>query len=283
MPLKQKPTVGLAASPVRYDGVTKALELIEDSVADRISSSMRIVIKPDFFFTKQGLCTSVDAVRAILDFVFEYTNKKITIAEGLYNGGEIQPVFHRAGLHELADDYGLKYVDLNRDAFVTISLGSDQLSLAKGSRLSLRVAKTILNSDFRISVAVPKLTGVRFSAAMTNMAIGGLISNGTAAVKNNKAKLLSGRYYDAAVAELLKVVRPHLSVVDGFKSVVNNRSVETNFCAASADGIAADVIAASALGNALNKRISRQKYLELCSRAGIGQSSLSKIAVVGNS
>ncbi len=257
-----KPKVAVVRNAVRYDGITKSLEMIQGSVADRISGSMRIVIKPDFFFTRQGMSTSVDAVKAVLDFVLQFTNKKITIAEGLYNGREIKPVFHNAGLHELAEDYGVKYVDLNRDESITISL--------KG--LALRVAKTAINSDFRISLAVPKLVGGSFSAATANMAIGGVIGSG-------KAKLLSGKNHAAAVAEILKVIRPQLSVVDGFESVVNKRSIETNFCVASADGVAADVVVAAALGKALNRRISKQKYIEMCSRAGIGQSSLSRISL----
>lgn len=272
MPPKHKPIVGLAKGSIRYDIVTKSLQLIEESVKERIANSMRIVIKPDFFFTKQGMHISADAVKAVLDFIMEFTNKKITIAEGLYDGSEVQPVFHKADLHELHDDYGLKYVDLNRDEFVTISLNN---------KLSVRVAKTILNSDFRISVAVPKLAGNRFSAAATNMAIGSLVSSGKSKDKNDKARLMASGNYDAAVAELLKIIKPSLAVVDGFESVVNKKSIETNFCVASADAVAADVVAAAALGNNLKKKLKKQKYLEMCSKAGIGRSSLSEMAVAG--
>lgn len=272
MPPKRKSVVGLAKGPVRYDAVTKSLRLIEESVKERIASSMRIVIKPDFLFTKQGMHTSADSVKAVLDFILEFTNKKITIAEGLYDGSEVQPAFHKADLHELHEDYGLKYVDLNRDEFIAISV-------AKG--LSVRVAKTILNSDFRISVAVPKLAGSNFSAATANMALGSLISSGKPKDKNDKARLVSSKNHDSAVAELLKVVKPSLAVVDGFESVIGNKSFETNFCIASADAVAADVVAAAALGKGLKKKIPKQKYLELCGRAGIGRSSLSDIAVVG--
>lgn len=266
-----KLAVAVARDAVRYDGILKSLELIQDSITEKISNSMRIVIKPDFFLPRQEMSTSADAVKAVLDFVLDYTNKKITIAEGLYNGREIEPVFHNAGLHELAEDYGLKYVDLNRDEYVKVSLQKN---------LALRVAKTVINSDFRISLAIPKLVGGNFSAATANMAVGSVISSGTTAVKNDKARLLSGKNYAVAAAEILKVIRSNLSVVDGFKSVVNSKSVETNFCAASADGVAADVVAASALGKALNRKISKQKYLETCSRAGIGQSSIGKIRIV---
>lgn len=267
-----KSTVAIAKGSIRYDTVTKSLRLIEQSVKERIANSMRIVIKPDFFFTKQGMHTSADAVKAVLDFILEFTNKKITIAEGLYDGSEVQPAFHKADLHELHEDYGLKYVDLNKDEFVAISV-------AKG--LSVRVAKTILNSDFRISVAIPKLAGSNFSAATENMALGSLISSGKSAAKNDKAKLTSSKNHDAAIAELLKVVKPSLAVIDGFESVISNKSFATNFFVASTDAVAADVVAAAALGKELKKKIPRQKYLELCSRVGIGQSLLSKIAVVG--
>ncbi|MBI2141431.1 DUF362 domain-containing protein [Candidatus Woesearchaeota archaeon] len=272
MPPKHKSTVGLARGHVRYDTVLKSLQLIEESVSERIASSMRIVIKPDFFFTGQGMSTDVDAVKAVLDFILEFTNKKITIAEGLYDGSEVQPVFHKADLHELHDDYGLKYVDLNRDGFVTIAVSK---------ALSVRVAKTVLNSDFRVSLAVPKLASSRFSAATANIAIGSIISNGKSLKKNDKEKLSSTKYYGSAIAEVLKVVKPSFAVVDGFESVVNKKGLETNFCVSSADAVAADVVAAAALGKGLEKKIPKQKYLELCGKAGIGRSSIGKIAVVG--
>ncbi len=275
--MRARAVAALTGGAVRYDNVFKALEQVEPSVAERLSGSSSIVIKPDFFFARQGMSTSVDSVRAVLDFIGQFTNRKIAIAEGLYSGKEIQPAFHNALFHELREDYGLKYVDLNRDEFVAIRLGSDALSMARGSRLVVRVAKTVLNSDFRVSLAVPKLAGSRFSAATVNMAVGSVISR----AKNDKACLLESRRFDAEIAELLEVVRPHLAVVDCFDFVVGNKSVEANLCVASADCVAADVTAAVALGKKLKRKVPRQGYLASCSRAGLGQSSLRKINVVG--
>ena len=203
--------------------------------------------------------------------MLEFTNKKITIAEGLYDGANVQNLFHRAQLHQLAEDYGLNFIDLNRDEFVTVRLSD---------KFSVRVAKTIINSDFRISLAVPKLLGGRYAGTLANLAIGSLISNAKTFAKNDKAKLVSSRNYDVAVAEILKVVRPSLAVVDGFESVVNKKSVETNFCVASADGVAADVVTAAALGNELNRKVSTQKYLQMCQKAGLGQSVAAKIRII---
>ncbi len=279
--MTSRSAVAIVRSAVRYDGILQSLELVQDSFVERLADSMRIVIKPDFFFTKHGMSTSVDAVRAVLDFILEFTNKKITIAEGLYDGGNINKVFHNAQLHELHDDYGIKYVDLNKDEFVTIRLGADALSLASGSSLSVRVAKTIINSDFRISLAVPKILRGNYHSAMANLALGSVISNAKTLAKNDKAKIISSRHSAGAIAEILKVARPSLAVVDGFESVAGKRSLETNFCVASADGVAADAVAAAALGSRLKKKIPKQKYLELCQKAGLGQSSLGKINVVG--
>src|SRR3989344_6558237 len=218
--MHSKPSVALVKSAVRYDGVFQALELVKDSIVERLAGSARIVIKPDFFFTKQGMSTSVDAVRAVLDFILEFTNKKITIAEGLYGGGSVQTVFHDAKLHELHEDYGLRFVDLNKDEFVTLRLGSD---------LSVRAASTIINSDFRISLAVPKLLKSSYRCSLDNIALGSVVSNGKALAKNDKAKIISSSRYAWAVTEVLKVVRPSLAVVDGFDSAVGMKRFESNF------------------------------------------------------
>lgn len=270
--MSSKSAVALVKNAVRYDGILQSLELVQDSFVKRLADSMRIVIKPDFFFQKQRMSTSADAVKAVLDFILEFTNKKITIAEGLPAGSDIRSVFHGAGLHELADDYGLRFVDLNKDDYVAIAVSK---------ALRLRVAKTVLNSDFIISVAVPKLSGSRFSCAVANVAVGSILRTGKSAATNDKQKLISSKNYGAAVAEIMKVAKPSLAVVDGFYSVVSNKNPETFFCVASADAVAADTVAASALAKLRNRKIPRQKYLELCSRAGIGQSSLASIKVVG--
>lgn len=278
MPFDKKPDVALVAAPVRYDAVLKALGLIESAVREKLAGSSRIVIKPDFSFSPKGLCTSADAVRAVLDFIMEFTNKRITIAEGLFGGKEAQPAFHDAGLHELATDYGLKFVDLNRDEFIAMKLGRDNLSVARGSRLSVRLAKMILNSDFRISVAVPKLMGNRFSASSANLALGSVISAGGR--DNGKARLLGSKGYPQEAAEILEVVRPSLAVIDGFNSEVNKRANETNFAVASADAVAADVVAMAALGKRLKKKLPRQESLEALRKAGLGQSSLAMIKML---
>ncbi|MBI3037111.1 DUF362 domain-containing protein [Candidatus Woesearchaeota archaeon] len=272
MPLKPKAGVALVKGAVRYDNILKSFEMVADSISDELSNSMRIVIKPDFFFQKRGTSTSVDAMKAVLDFILDFTNKKITVAEGLPTGSDSRPVFHQAGFHELADDYGLRFVDLNKDDYVTIAVSKT---------LRLRVAKTILNSDFIVSVAVPKLAGSRFSGAVANAAVGSVLRTGKSAATDDKRKLISSKNYDAAVAELTKVAKPSLAVVDGFYSVVGNRTPETFFCVASADAVAADVVVAAALGKELNRKIPKQEYLGMCSRAGLGQLSLAKIKVFG--
>jgi len=264
--MRSRPVVALIRGDVRYDNVFKALEKIEPSITEKLANSYRIVIKPDFLLP--NLTTSVDAVRAALDFIGEFTNKEVTVAEGLFSGAEIQPAFHNALLHELGEDYGLKYVDLNRDDSVTISLGNE---------LSVNVARTIIDSDFRISLAVPKLERGAFSAGLENIAIGSVIARGK---KNGKQQLLSTRHFGPALAELLKVVKPSLSLVDGFFSSVNGKAAETGFCVASADGVAADAVSVTALSKRIRKPVKKPVYLALCSKAGFGQSAIGKINVI---
>ncbi len=260
--LKTRPLVSLVRGMVDYDSVFKSLELIEPEISGKLSRSTRIVIKPDLF---PGARASVDAMRALLDFISEFSEKKLTLAEGLFDGSSISPAFHDAGFHELADDYGIRFVDLNKDDFVPVRLGSDPLTVARGSNLSVRVASTMLNSDFRISLAMPRVVKGIFYGGLFNIALGGLISNGKGVGKNDKARLVSSTNWEKEMAEVLEVVRPSLSVLESPRS----------FSVASSDAVAADSVAFSEFKK---KKIGKPHYLYVCSRAGLG--SLSGIKVI---
>src|SRR3989338_3711358 len=134
--------VAVVEGVVRYDNIFHALKLIQDGVADRLSGSSHIVVKPDILHVDgcSGVA-SVDAVKAVLDFVGEFTNKKVVVAEGAFVD---EDVFHRHGFHELLEDYSVRFVNLDYDDSVPVRLGSS----------SVGISKVLLESDFRISLAV---------------------------------------------------------------------------------------------------------------------------------
>ncbi len=230
------PNVSFVEGVVRYDSVFRALELIQGDVEDKISNSSHIIIKPDLLHINGcEQLTDVDSVKAVLDFVEGFTNKKVTIAEGSFAD---EDVFHRHDYHELLRDYSVRFLNLNHDGFVPIKMGSKLFN----------VSKSMLESDFRISVALLKRDRrASLLGSIPNIAIGSVLPDG-------KHDFYVGRDFHKNAAELLPLLKPRISVIDGFGAV--NPSVAI----ASSDAAAADATAAKLL------KLKNVRYLNYCGK-----------------
>ncbi len=233
------PSVSVAEGVVRYDNVFRALELIQGDVEGKISGSSHIMIKPDLLHINgcSGLA-DVDAVKAILDFVEEFTNKKITMAEGSFSG---EDVFHRHGYHELLSDYSVRFLNLNNDDFVPVKMG----------RKTFNVSKSMAESGFRVSLSVLKRDRkASLLGAIPNIVVGSVLPDG-------KSDFYAGRDFHKNVAELLPLLRPHLSVIDGFGAIKPSVAI------ASGDAVSADATAARLL------KVKNVRYLNYCGKRKI--------------
>ncbi|MAG16423.1 hypothetical protein CMO88_05180 [Candidatus Woesearchaeota archaeon] len=238
--------VALVKGVVRYDIIFKSLELIQEDVINKVSSSKRIVIKPDLLHLNGcSELTNADSVKAVLDFIEEFTNKKITIAEGSFSD---EDVFHRHNYHDLLKDYSVKFLNLNNDDSAPIKLG----------KTTINISKTLLESDFRISVAVLKRDRTSLLGAIPNMVIGSVS-------ENDKTDFYKSKTFLRNTSEIFKLIRPGLSVIDGFDSVKTN--LKTSLAIASKDAVSADTVASKILKT-------KRSYLGYCKK--------SKIKMVGS-
>jgi len=242
-------SVALVKGVVRYDNIFKALELIQPEISAEISRSTHIIIKPDLLHINGcSELVSVDAVKAVLDFVEEFTNKKITIAEGSFSEHD---VFHRHDYHDLLKDYSVKFLNLDNDDYIGIKLGNRIVN----------ISKTMLQSDFRISLAMLKRDKkTALMGSIPNLVIGSIS-------ETDKVDFYKSRMFNKDTAELFKLLKPDLSVIDGFDAPKKERKLKSSLAIASVDSVAADTAAA---------RILKIKpgYLSYCKR--------SKIKVIGN-
>jgi uncharacterized protein (DUF362 family) len=147
--------VALVRGENRYYNIRQALELLTDGVdkgpAHALSGKQRVLIKPNFVVSHMPLAaTHTDAVRAVLDFVRARYDGPITIAEG----PSVQPAaeaFRRYGYGTLAKAYDASLLDLNLDKSFPVEVYDRRLR-----PLRLDVARSVVDSDFRISVGPPK-------------------------------------------------------------------------------------------------------------------------------
>jgi len=270
-----RPIVALAESRSHYDGVSEALRLIEGQIEAGIKGKKKVFIKPNFVSTSRQLAaTHVDAVRAVLDVVNKYHSGKIIIGEG--------PSFSslRKGLVnfdylKLQSQYDVEFVDLNGDETVEVE--------AAGSQRSTRfnVSKTVVESDYRISVALPKTHDcVIATLTIKNVVVGSLVG-GT--FSHEKWKIHKGaKDMNLYIAALAKTVMPNLGVVDGFQGMegsgpVSGDPVDLRVAAASVFPASLDAVMSAVMGfNPLDIG-----YLYHLNGWGVGVADLDRIKVVG--
>jgi uncharacterized protein (DUF362 family) len=165
--------VALIRGEDRYENVKGALEQITTDVD--LTAKQRVLIKPNFVVSHMPLAvTHPEAMRAVLDFVRARYDGPLTIAEG----PSVEPAsvaFQRYGYDELAEEYGATLLDLNRDEPVAIDVYDWRLQ-----PLRLHLARSVVESDFRISIGPPKTHDVVIvTLSIKNIVMGSLISRFT--------------------------------------------------------------------------------------------------------
>lgn len=305
-----KSRVALIKGNDRYDNIAQALDLIADQI--RVADKRSVLIKPNFVSTRRQLAaTHVDAVRAVLDFLRTRYDGPITIGEGAAMSDTFEG-YENFGYLPLGETYNVRFMDLNRDDWVTAQVYDRRLH-----PLHLRLARTVVESDYRISVGPPKTHDtVIVTLSLKNMVMGSLISD--LATRSNdgqtfrrlsqwprwvinsplaeraKSAILSSRSdkmamhqgYPAinlSIYRLVRLVYPHLSVIDGFVGMEGAGPIggdPVNLCVAiaSTDPLAADTVAARLMGFDVDE----VGYLHYCRLDGLGAGDLDQIELVGN-
>jgi uncharacterized protein (DUF362 family) len=174
----------------------------------------------------------------------------------------------------LIKEYGLKVVDLGRDDDIEVEGYDRDLR-----PLSLRVARTMVESDYLISVGPPKTHDtVNVTLSLKNVVVGALSPPGQ-----------TGRFhqgYQAVNLTLFKLaahVAPDLAILDGFQAMegngpVSGDPVDWKIAIASTDFLAADSLALQLMGFSLEEI----GYLYYCQIKGLGQGNVEDMELVGD-
>lgn len=304
--------VSLVKGDQRYANVRRALDLVQEDIV--LEGAKRIVVKPNFTSVTRALAvTHVDATRALLDFLRERTSATIIVAEGSGTGSPpVMEGFRRFGYLPMKEDYDVRFVDLNDDQGVDVSLYDQQLR-----PLTLKVARTLVEADYRISICPPKTHDcVIMTASVKNMIMGSLlrrqndlseriirciariippsikrstpmvnlIANAPVNRHNHKASLHQGYpSMNLNLFKLAKMLFPHLSVIDGFQGMegagpIDGEPVNLGIAMASRDPLAADATIARIMGFNLEDI----GYLYYCYRGGLGEGDIRHISILGD-
>jgi uncharacterized protein (DUF362 family) len=227
--------VALVKGDVRYDNVFKSLELVFSEVESIVSKSYRIVVLPDFLYTKnETTVVHVDAVRAILDFITQFTNKTVTIAGSSFSIADFFSDFHYM---RLQDSYSVRLVDLYKDKLVPLrNIGVD-------------VSKTLLDSDCRISVGLLHTHNI----LLANLSLSQFLLSAIS-LTGKKELMQDPKIAHLTISALSKKLLPHFSVIDGFAGIQGDFPLSTdivrpvNVAIAGNNPLAVDAVAAAVMG-----------------------------------
>jgi len=304
------PRVALTKGRDRYTNIRQALLLVQDDI--RLEQAGTILIKPNLTSVTVPLATThVDAVRAVLDFLRERTSAEVIVAEGSGSASESARVgFRNFGYHDLRDRYGVRLVDLNADDYQEV-----ELYKADFSPIRVRVAKSVMEADFCISICPPKThDSVVITASIKNLAMGSVIRREAVFVEklyalagrlgarptaarlplklvnwvanvlgNDKLKVHQGYpVMNLNLYGLAKVLKPDLAVVDGLRAMegegpVYGEEVQLGVALAGTDAVAVDSLVARLMG--FDAR--QIGYLTYCWEGGLGQGDVSQVLILG--
>jgi uncharacterized protein (DUF362 family) len=233
----------------------------------------------------------------------------VTVAEGCAIADAMKG-FAAYGLTEVAQRYGARLVDLNRDRWVEVEVIDRDLR-----PLTLRFARTVAESDCRISLTPMKThDAVIITLSLKNLAMGSLISEGLPG-SERLMRLLSHlvrprdalypRGFGWAVRHILRsdkvamhqtyatlnynlflIARAypvHLAILDGYTAMegsgpTQGKPVDLHLAVASTDFIAADSVGARIMGF----HPEEIGYLYHAMACGLGAGAPGRISIRGN-
>lgn len=260
--------VALTKGNDRKTNVARALHLIADQLD--LTKPDRILIKPNFVSTHdQSAATHVDAVRAVLEFIRQYTSKPVTIGESAAMGSASNG-YSNYNYLPLVKEFGVRLIDFDDGDYVEVKAYDRSFK-----PMSLHLSRTTVESDFRISVCLPKThDNVIATLSLKNIVVGSL---------RHKSAIHQG--YPAMNVNLYMMARhvaPHLAVIDGFTGMEGNGPVgggivDLRLAIASTDFVAADAVAARIMGFEADEI----GYLHYCKTQGLGAGDLNEMEVLG--
>ena len=242
--------------------------LIDTGAANRIRPQSKVVIKPNLVVSRphwQGVNTDPTVVAALIEILRQIGISRITVADGSGMGYSATRAFEICGYTAMAQRYGLRLVDLERDRFV-----KTQVRLA-GPFQTLDIAQTVLECDLLINVPIMKAhTFTSITCSLKNL-------------KGVMPRALKTKFHGVdlsrAIAQLNSVVTPNLILVDGIQGDLSSETghmpVRMERMLIGTNPVEVDSVVADMLGYA-PRAIPHIRY---AAEGGLGICNLEKISV----
>jgi uncharacterized protein (DUF362 family) len=284
----ERSRVALVKGDSHVANIFEALKRIEPDVRRGLAGKKNVLIKPNMVVVKNQLtATHADCLEGILEFLSPIFKGEVIVAESPASNSATEG-FDNYGYYRLQKTYKVRFVDMDAEGSVIRHIADGRYRPQP-----VRFSRMLLDPDtYIISSAVMKTHDRAIvTLSLKNLLVAGVLkdvgfkwSPGTQA-RSDKWLVHGGKSNEAIhynLFSLAQLVRPNLSVIDGFTGMegngpVNGTAVEHRVAVASTDWLAAERVAVDLMGF----EFAKVGYLTFCAAAGMGKSELSQIEVLG--
>ena len=232
--------------------VSDALNLINFKVGKHVR---RIAIKPNlcyYWSASTGYTTDPRLVAGIIDVIREYYGEDldIKVVESDATAMRTKHVFQMLGYTKLAEEKEIELFNLSKGVL------EERKVKVNGQEFTFKVPKILLDADLFINV--PKLKIMRevvITCALKNLF--GCIGS--------PRKIAYHPHLKEAIVGISKVLKPHLTIVDGMVAL-GRFPAKLGLIMASVDSFSVDWVAARIMGY----NPSRIKYLKIAKKEKVG-------------
>ncbi|MBN1293132.1 MAG: DUF362 domain-containing protein [Candidatus Latescibacteria bacterium] len=279
-----KSSVSFVTGNDRRDMVYQALKPFEKEIKEGIKGK-QVVIKSNLVDPLNDLAaTHPDAVRGVLDFLKPIYKKRIIVGDSTGRPGGTVECLKNHNYYQLEKEYNVKCVDFNENSTSILwILGQDI------HPLDIEIIDTFLDPDnYIISLTRPKThNGVVVTLSIKNIIMGSpvnVITRKNRLFRGQKTKMHNAgtKGLNFNIFQLAQRIQPRLAIIDGLVGMEGNgptdgTPVEHGFALAGLDMVAVDRVTSHLMG----VNIDDIGYLSYLSWAGVGQTDLSKINIIG--
>ncbi len=249
--------------------VRKAIEL-SGSLSDIISPGDTVLIKPNLVTARppgSGVTTDPRVCKVIANMVREIGARAI-IAESSMVGSDTEKAIQTAGYGKLREE-GYKVIDLKKEE-------TTKVPVPRGKAVKeVNLPKIVVDANAIISVPVMKTHDeAMFTLSLKNMK--GVLPDAF----KKKFHIIFGLMQ--GIADLMTVVKPTLSVVDGIIAMegfgpLDGDPVEMDLVIAGRDPVAVDAVTSAVMGFEPEEC----ECVKVAAKSGMGTAELNKIEVIG--
>jgi uncharacterized protein (DUF362 family) len=280
-------TSGDDRSDLIFQGLIHLKAEITRAIGDRL-----VVIKPNnVAIDCQLSATTAESLEGLLEFLKSIGKHKNAIIAESAGMGPTPEGFSNYGYLPLAATYGVKLVDLDREATALVH-ALDQNDMRPHA---VRASRLLLDRDNTFLISAAKLKThdlVVATLSLKNIVLGAPIKDagfrwgpgGKPGARTDK-QLVHGNGFHGTHYNLYALaakLHPDLAVIDGYQGMEGNgpvygTPVDHRVAVTSLDWLAADRVAVALMGIDL----ARMGYLNYCAAAAMGEVDLEKIEILG--